>query len=980
MPIDVIGGFGSGSGGGLALRRPVDVFTGASTSVAEAARDTYFQTTNAAALDEFINNASLAIIIRVTGSADAFQTFIGADGDTYDADNWVDRTDAVRGPTGETGAAGSDGSDGADGADGSNGRRGQRGLTGADGSDGSDGAAGTGIYASFSADGSTSWHETPASSDEYIRFATGTTRPAENAGSWSTAIKFVGEDGAGNGMGGGSGADGDDGTSVFVGFSVTGTSAWTATASATHRFIRFASGENRPSEDSSDWGAAIRFVGADGAAGSDGQRGADGNDGTDGDDGEDGLSVFIGYSANNSDWHENVATSDTHIRFARGSTRPGAGSAAWSTGKRFVGRDGAAGADGNDGEPGADGNDGAPGAPGADGNDGNDGAPGAPGADGNDGAPGVRGSRWFVTTQATPQTQTGEAQGDYQIVADGSVFLRGVSSWTDTGLDLAGSGGGSDNRNAGQIDADIDDDDDPPSGGTIKAWLTWLAGQNAIGEVARTQLGTRLDSLEHSAVRAAVDDWQDVTDHLAAYGNAGLLIATSAWTTIDAASMIWQNSPSVQTAGVYYAIAQIPDEFDIDRFRVQWDITGNGVYNFATPNVQNTWTEFTGTLENGAPDTKYYVLVDRATGNTQYRATVPVGGSLNLQHNNGTPASVALPDDSITPAMLDADDSTKQAAFRTRLGITGTGGGTSGGGGDVQLTLIGSRFTQVASGDTQWYATGISPGTIMDDDLLYIRAMLLESRPFYRPMRGSTFNGLPENTAGAALSTSQSGLWTAAEPVNFSNLYASKTSGGELLIASDSDWEADDWIELYKLEGGGSGGLASVEPSDLDGITTPTAGRLIAVGTDTSEFTEVDPSTLGGSVTDDSIEPSHLNADTSQQKAAFRTRLGISTTGTTTTVGVIFGESAFAAGGTITSQETINVPLGDTFVWRAPRIERMAYRAMRMPVAARELVSIIGESGEIIEAWDKQSDNVTWTTGPVANNARDPETFTIRIT
>ena len=937
MPILLDTGVGGGGGGGLRLRRPVDVFTGADEATVEGARDTYFQTTNAAALTEFIADPSLAIILRVTGESDAFQTFVGGADDTYDADNWVDRTDAVIGRRGETGGSGTDGARGSlwtQSADvptdaifetlsgvapqrgdhhlrstndrvytrgatadewniGAN-LTGGRGLTGNPGNDGDPGAPGQGVYASFSVDGSTAWHATPAADDLYIRFATGTARPAEGAGSWGAAIRFVGADGedgadgSGNGMGGGS-----DGTSVYTSFSVNGSTSWHETPTANDLYIRFASGTERPMESSSDWGVAIRFVGADGSDGNDGNDGNPGAPGDPGADGTNGDSVEIEFSANGTDWHANVAAADTHIRFRVGTA------GTWQA-NRFVGRAGATG---------------------------------------------PRGANWFVTTETTPQTHAGEAQGDFQIVNDGeaSVYLRGATAWGDTNLNLrgpAGTGGdgGGETPDASEIDADLDND--PPQGGTVKAWLSWLAGRNAVAETARVQLGTRLDALEHTAVRAAVDDWNDVTDHLAEYGNAGLLVSTNDWTTVDAAANIWQSSPTIQSAGTYRVIAQLPAEFDIDRFRTQWDITGNGAYNFAIPNASNRWAEFTGTVQNGDPNAKYYVLVDRATGNTQYRASMPQDGSVNLQHNDGTPASVPIPDDTITPAMLDADDTTKQSAFRTRLGVTNSGGGTQvsanpagsdgddltriaiggtnynipsgggsggGGGGDVQLTRIGSRYTFAAAGDTRWYATGITPGTLDDDELLYVRFVLLGEPRRYRPMRGATFNGLPENTAGAALNKSQSGLWQTKDAVNFASLLASVTSAGELLVASDSDWNTGDYVELYKLEGGG-----------------------------------------GGAVTE--------------------------------TIDVTVASAADAAGTTLVGDATITITPGVTFVWRGARTERNAYRIIRMPATTNTLVSIIGENGEGIEGWSRQADNLTWATGPVANNARDPETFTVRVT
>ena len=95
------------SGGGLVQRRPVDVFTG-DANAAIAARDTYFQTTAPTAINEFVQNRNLAILLRVTqgaGTSDSWQTWIGEDsGTTYDNSMWANRTDAVQGPVGATGA------------------------------------------------------------------------------------------------------------------------------------------------------------------------------------------------------------------------------------------------------------------------------------------------------------------------------------------------------------------------------------------------------------------------------------------------------------------------------------------------------------------------------------------------------------------------------------------------------------------------------------------------------------------------------------------------------------------------------------------------------------------------------------------------------------------------------------------------------------------------------------------------------------
>ena len=93
---------GSGSGGGgIKLRTPPDIFTGATKSAAETARNSGL---DAGALAEFNADPNLAIILRVSGS------------DTYQVRRsgaWRDVTNVVRGPAG---AAGADGADGADGS------------------------------------------------------------------------------------------------------------------------------------------------------------------------------------------------------------------------------------------------------------------------------------------------------------------------------------------------------------------------------------------------------------------------------------------------------------------------------------------------------------------------------------------------------------------------------------------------------------------------------------------------------------------------------------------------------------------------------------------------------------------------------------------------------------------------------------------------------------------------------------------------
>ena len=100
MPVG--GGRGTGGGGGLHFRRPADSFNGADIAEARTARDTFFGAmANAAALAEFQNDDFLAIVLTVTGvTGNVFETYTGSPGDAYDADLWVERTDAIQGDRG----------------------------------------------------------------------------------------------------------------------------------------------------------------------------------------------------------------------------------------------------------------------------------------------------------------------------------------------------------------------------------------------------------------------------------------------------------------------------------------------------------------------------------------------------------------------------------------------------------------------------------------------------------------------------------------------------------------------------------------------------------------------------------------------------------------------------------------------------------------------------------------------------------------
>ena len=83
-------------------------------------------------------------------------------------------------------------------------------ITALSGQDGSDGQNGASLSVQYSVDGTSNWHDTFASGDIYMRQKLG-------SGSWSSAIKIVGEDGQ-------DGTDGDDG--------IDGTNTWYSSVSA----------------------------------------------------------------------------------------------------------------------------------------------------------------------------------------------------------------------------------------------------------------------------------------------------------------------------------------------------------------------------------------------------------------------------------------------------------------------------------------------------------------------------------------------------------------------------------------------------------------------------------------------------------------------------------------------------------------------------------------------------------------------------
>ena len=132
---------GGGGSGGLVLRVPADVFTGADLAACRTARDAFFSVAaNAAVLTQFQRNQFLSIVLDPANTADnTFETYLPGFIGAYDNSRWVDRTGflqgrpGIQGGTGGVGATGGTGARGGTGAAGGTGARGATGATGLQG-------------------------------------------------------------------------------------------------------------------------------------------------------------------------------------------------------------------------------------------------------------------------------------------------------------------------------------------------------------------------------------------------------------------------------------------------------------------------------------------------------------------------------------------------------------------------------------------------------------------------------------------------------------------------------------------------------------------------------------------------------------------------------------------------------------------------------------------------------------------------------
>ena len=210
----------------------------------------------------------------------------------------------------------------------------------------------------------------------------------------------------------------------------------------------------------------------------------------------------------------------------------------------------------------------------------------------------------------------------------------------------------------------------PPAGGnSVEDWLRYLAGQRAVLDKAMRDVQSAIDALEQTAPRAATHDWRGVSNPHPGWGGLGIAWSGSAWTSVDAeienfVTSIYEHPNAGEPT--LYLLLQLPRTLDISRYRVLHNSA-------ALPHSFTEWAPFTGMVTNATGTDNYYVL-EITNSDVQFGIGMAQGDTLTLQEDHGTPASVWVPDDSITPAMLDADDTTKMEAFRTRIGA-GSGGG-----------------------------------------------------------------------------------------------------------------------------------------------------------------------------------------------------------------------------------------------------------------------------------------------------------------
>ena len=216
---------------------------------------------------------------------------------------------------------------------------------------------------------------------------------------------------------------------------------------------------------------------------------------------------------------------------------------------------------------------------------------------------------------------------------------------------------------------------DPPSfGNSVDDWLQYLTGQRAVLDKAMRDVQAAIDALEQTAPRAATHDWQTILTPHVGWGGLGMAWSTSAWTEVDAEIENFSTQAYDHEAGALslYVLMQVPRTLDVDRLRIQQTRADANLQTF--PHAASEWQPFSGSVANATGTDNYYVL-EIVSSSIQFGIGMMMGDRLLLQEDHGTPASVWIPDGSLTAAMLDADTPEKQQAFRTALAIMMVGGG-----------------------------------------------------------------------------------------------------------------------------------------------------------------------------------------------------------------------------------------------------------------------------------------------------------------
>ena len=274
----------------------------------------------------------------------------------------------------------------------------------------------------------------------------------------------------------------------------------------------------------------------------------------------------------------------------------------------------------------------------------------------------------------------------------------------------------------------------PSTGNSVEDWLRYLAGQRAVLDKAMRDVQAAIDALEQTAPRAATHDWRGILNTHPGWGGLGFAWSGSPWTTVDASTenfitAVYEHPNAGEPT--LYILLQLPRTLDISRYRLLHNTT-------AFPTHQSTsWEAYTGTVQNATGTDNYYVLT---SGGAQHGIGMAQADTITLQEDHGTPASVWIPNNSITPAMLDADDATKMAAMRTRIGAASTSDSFSLTNNSVEPAHLNSNSAQQQLAFRQRIGLVTTQGhTITDDSILpaWLQADSAEQKTAFRTRIGA---------------------------------------------------------------------------------------------------------------------------------------------------------------------------------------------------------------------------------------------------